>query len=128
MNHCLSKQLTESNNGIFVLENLTHIRSKNKGKKLNKKIGNWSFSQFSRFLEYKAEDRGKSVLYIDPKYTSQKCSVCGHIEKSNRHGSNFRCKQCDFSLNADLNAARNIAQSGISLLSKLPANQPIVTS
>ena len=127
INHCLSKQLADSNNGIFVLENLTHIRSKNKGKIFNKKIGNWSFSQFSKFLEYKAEDRGKSVLYVDPKYTSQKCSVCGHIEKSNRVKSNFACKRCNFSLNADLNAARNIAQLGISLLSRLPVNQPIVT-
>jgi IS605 OrfB family transposase len=128
MNHCLSKQIADSNFGILVLEDLTKIRSKSMGKKFNRKLGNWSFAQFSKFLEYKAEDRGKLVIFVDPRYTSQKCSVCGCIEKSNRKGSEFLCKKCQFSLNADLNAARNIAQLGISQLSGLNVNQPIVAS
>jgi len=48
------------------------------------------------------------VLYINPKHTSQKCSRCGYIDKNNRHGSVFKCKNCSFELNADLNASRNI--------------------
>lgn len=128
MNHCISKQIADSDFGIFVLEKLEIKRSKKVGKKFNRKLGNWSFAQFSKLLEYKAEDRGKIVIYIDPRYTSQKCSVCGNTEKSNRKGSKFICKKCQFSLNADLNAARNIAQLGISQMSRLLVNQPTVAS
>lgn len=36
-------------------------------------------------------------------------SKCGHIARSNRKTqSGFRCTKCNFTLNADLNAARNI--------------------
>jgi transposase len=55
---------------------------------------------------------GKGVLYIDPKYTSQKCSGCGYVDKNNRHGSVFKCRNCGFELNADLNASRNIEVIG----------------
>ena len=45
-------------------------------------------------------------------YTSQKCSRCGHIDKENRQTQEkFVCTQCDFELNADHNAAINIARA-----------------
>ena len=34
------------------------------------------------------------------------------MNKENRHGSIFRCKNCGFELNADLNASRNIEVLG----------------
>ena len=40
-------------------------------------------------------------------------------DKGNREGSAFRCRKCGFELHADLNASRNIAQAGISCLSRL---------
>jgi len=70
----------------------------------------------------------KHVLLMDARYTSQKCSECGHIYKGNREGSLFRCRKCGFELHADLNASRNIAQAGIYCLGRLPVNQPIVTT
>ncbi|MFQ1021604.1 transposase [Tardisphaera saccharovorans] len=65
-----------------------------------------------KLIEYKAEDARKIVIYIDPKHTSQKCSMCGYIDKNNRHGSAFKCRNCGFELNADLNASRNIEVLG----------------
>jgi len=38
--------------------------------------------------------------------------MCGYIDKNNRHGSAFKCKNCGFELNADLNASRNIEVLG----------------
>ncbi|MGC8693875.1 MAG: zinc ribbon domain-containing protein, partial [Thermoplasmata archaeon] len=34
--------------------------------------------------------------------------------KNNRHGSVFKCKNCGYELNADLNASRNIEVLGTS--------------
>ena len=69
---------------------------------------------------------GKSVVTIDPRYTSQKCSVCGHIQKGNRKGHSFKCVKCGFQIHADLNAARNIAVLGISGNGRLPVTQPYI--
>ncbi|MFH0869050.1 MAG: transposase, partial [archaeon] len=126
-NHCLSKAIAESDYQIFVLEDLHRMTEKMKGRRFNKKLGNWSFRQFETFLRYKGEALEKIVLNVNPKYTSQTCSKCGHREKNNRKLSRFACKKCKFELHADLNAARNIAQLGISELGRLFVNQPNVT-
>ena len=63
-------------------------------------------------VEYKADRVGIKVKYINPSYTSQKCSRCGHIDKENRQTQEkFVCTQCGFELNADHNAAINIARA-----------------
>ena len=126
MNHCLSKRLVESDADTFVLEKLEVKRKKSNGRRFNKLLGSWSYRQFQEFLGYKAEALGKRLVFVDPRHTSQRCSVCGHTERGNRHSSLFWCRKCGFSLNADLNAARNIAQLGKALLGRLPVNQPIV--
>lgn len=126
-NHCISKQIVESEYTVFALEDLSKIRvQKRRGVEFNRKLNNWSFYELEQFLRYKAEDLGKQVVLVDARYTSQKCSVCGHAYKGNREGSSFRCRKCGFQLHADLNAARNIAQAGISCLSRLSVNQPNV--
>ena len=126
-NHCISKTIVNMPYDIFALEDLTSIRVQSrKGKEFNRKLNNWAFYQLAQFLEYKAEALGKTVLYIDPRYSSQKCSKCGDIRKSNRKGPSFHCKNCGFQIHADLNASRNIAQAGISCLSRLSVNQPNV--
>jgi IS605 OrfB family transposase len=116
VNHCISKTLVESDHGVFALEDLKGIRKGRKNKATRKKIGSWSFNQLQEFIEYKAEAVGKQAVYVDPKFTSQQCSHCGHTAKKNRQGSSFLCTNCGFSLNADLNASRNIARLGIARL------------
>ncbi len=127
LNHQLSKLLANGEYNTFVLEDLKKI-SQNKGKKFNKKLGNWSFAQFENFLTYKSEELGKTIIKVNPKYTSQMCSKCGTIKKSNRKGNQFKCKECGFELHADLNASRNIANLGKSEISRLSVNQPIVAT
>jgi IS605 OrfB family transposase len=124
INHCISKTIVNSPYDIFALEDLTSIRvqSRRKGKEFSRKLNNWAFCQLAQFLEYKAEAFGKSVIYIDPRFSSQKCSKCGDIRKENRNGNSYHCKACGFQLHSDLNAARNIAQAGISCLSRLSVN------
>ncbi len=50
---------------------------------------------------------------MDPRYTSQQCSACGHIHRENRPDqATFKCMSCGFAEHADINAARNIAARG----------------
>ena len=127
INHCISKQIVQTPFTVFALEDLTKIRvQKRRGTEFNRKLNNWSFYELEQFIRYKAENLGKQVISVDARYTSQKCSVCGHVYKGNRNGSQYLCRNCGFELHADLNASRNIAQDGISVLGRLPVNQPIV--
>lgn len=75
-------------------------------------LRNWSYYQLQQYIEYKAEREGIKVRYVDPAYTSQTCARCGHIDKENRQTQEkFKCTVCGFELNADHNAAINIARS-----------------
>ncbi|MBE9004470.1 transposase [Fortiea sp. LEGE XX443] len=108
-NHCVSKKLANQPGiAVFVLEDLSSIRTQRRGKKMNKWLGGWAFYQQEQFLAYKAEALGKRVVHQDPRYTSQKCNICKHIRRTNRHKSRFHCKNCGHRTHADLNAAKNV--------------------
>jgi len=108
-NHCVSKKLANQPSvTVFVLEDLSSIRTQRRGKKMNKWLGSWAFYQQEQFLAYKAEALGKRVVHQDPRYTSQKCNVCKHIKRTNRNKSRFCCKNCGHQTHADLNAAQNV--------------------
>lgn len=128
VNHCISKEVVAMPYDIFAIEDLTSIRvqSRTRGTDFSRKLNNWAFYELEQFIRYKAEAMGKSVVTIDPRYTSQKCSVCGHIYKGNRKGHSFKCVKCGFQIHADLNAARNIAILGISEDSRLTVTQPYI--
>jgi len=114
VNHTISKKIVSLPHDVFSLEalNPAYMRENGQGKRFRKMLGSWSPSELQKFIEYKAEDAGKTVIYVNPKYTSQRCSKCGYVDKNNRHGSVFRCRNCGFELNADLNASRNIEVLG----------------
>ena len=62
-----------------------------------------------------------TVVLCPPAYTSQRCSVCGHVAPENRKTQDeFACLACGHSENADLNAAKNIRKAGIALLEQGP--------
>jgi IS605 OrfB family transposase len=74
---------------------------------LNREIMRSSWGLLLKRLEDKA---GGRVEKINPAFTSQRCSACGHIAAENRKSQAlFACVACGFACNADVNAARNIA-------------------
>jgi putative transposase len=84
---------------------------------LNKSIMDQGWFEFRRQLEYKQAWRGGEVLSVNPAYTSQTCSICGHVAKENRQTQVlFSCVECGHTENADLNAARNILAAGHAVL------------
>lgn len=117
INHQVSKGIidfaTQTGNPTIAIEALKGIREHRLRKKQRRELNQWPFYQLAEFIRYKAEAKGFEVIEIDPKYTSQGCSQCGHVSKNNRKRHVFLCKACNFSLQSDLNAARNIRMRGI---------------
>jgi len=120
VNHKIAKEIVNlvPAGGVIVLEKLKGIRKRIKANRQNRRwIHSWNFAQLQQFIEYKAQAKGVKVVYVDARYTSQKCSRCGYISRSNRiDQSHFVCKHCGFSLNADLNASRNIIKNYLTSL------------
>ena len=78
----------------------------------NALLGSWSYYELQTMIKYKADREGIEVRFVNPAYTSQKCSKCGHIHSDNRKTqANFKCVECGFEIGADWNAAINIARS-----------------
>ena len=66
-------------------------------------------SQLRGMILYKAEEAGKDVMLIDPKFTSQRCFKCKKVSAENRKSqSEFLCIFCGHRDHADRNAAKNI--------------------
>ncbi len=119
--HVLSKRIVQSATPgtTIVIENLTEIRSRARLKRGEgqRRLHSWSFAQFRSFLGYKAQEAGMRVVAIDPRHTSQTCSKCGFQSRSNRKTQSlFLCRECAYSLNADLNASYNIRDKHLATL------------
>jgi transposase, IS605 orfB family len=122
VNHQVSKALVESNPKytLFVLEDLSGVRSVTERVRTKDRYVSvsWSFYDLEQKLIYKAKQSQSLVLKVDPRYTSQCCPVCGHIEKANRNKKIhlFACKNCGYKSNDDRIGAMNLYRMGINYL------------
>ena len=82
---------------------------------LNKSILDAGWGQFQQICESKAACAGSRVLFVSPKYTSQKCSGCGAMVQKGLEERWHSCA-CGCSLDRDHNAAKNILQLGLQAL------------
>lgn len=118
INHKISRKIVElarENNCGIKLEKLSGIRknTKRRSTKINKNgesfkssINSWEFYQLQSMIEYKSRIFGIPLVYVDPHYTSQRCSRCQTI--GTRDNKKFSCPQCGHVDHADANAAFNI--------------------
>ncbi len=98
----------------IALEDLGGIRGRVRLRKPQRvTLHSWAFAQLGQFIAYKAARAGVPLVYVDPAYTSQTCSSCGHVSKrTGPSQATFSCTSCGFAEHADVNAARNIAARG----------------
>lgn len=123
--HTISYQVvdiaSQQENPIIIMENLKNINrnciiTRNDGKKVKSKklkqhnynITSWNRGMTEQDIEYKAKYKGIPTMTVPSFYNSQICSRCGCLDKRNRKSqSEFKCVNCGYTINADLNATFN---------------------
>ena len=113
--HKTSNLIAKNYDGV-VVEDL-NIKGMMKNHYLAKSIGDVSWSEFNRQLEYKCRWRFKHYLKIgrfEP--TSKTCSNCGCVQEMPLSKRIFDCPNCGISIDRDLNASLNIRNIGINTL------------
>jgi putative transposase len=75
---------------------------------LAKSIRDAAWSQFAAYLAHKAAWAGRRFVAVNPAYTSQDCSGCGHRQTFSPSDRVYHCPCCGLVLDRDLNAAKNI--------------------
>ena len=100
-----------NNYDTIVFEKLK-VKNMVKNHHLAKSISDASWSKFAEYTTYKAESAGKSVVFVNPRNTSQTCSGCGIIVKKALSVRVHKCPDCGLVLDRDINAAINILRAG----------------
>jgi putative transposase len=98
--------------GLIAVEALV-VRNLVKNPKLAKSIADASWSLFFTHLQAKAEEAGRTLVRVNPAYTSQRCSCCGHIQQMPLSVRIYECPQCGFVLDRDHNGSVNILEDGL---------------
>ena len=113
--HKTSNSIAKNYDGI-VVENL-NIKGMMKNHCLAKSIGDASWFEFNRQLEYKCNWNFKYYLKIgrfEP--TTKTCSNCGYVQEMPLSKRVFDCPDCGISIDRDLNASLNIRNIGLNTL------------
>ena len=111
--HKISKeivQIADENDAVIAIGDLTGIRerARGKGRRFNRIVSNMPFYTLTKFIEYKAVQRGIPVIRVSEAGTSKECHICGCEGKRRTQGL-FVCKYHG-EINADLNGALNIGK------------------
>lgn len=105
--------------GVIVVEDL-NINRMVHNHCLAKSIADAAWGQFAAYLAYKAENAGRKYIAVNPSYTSQDCSKCGHRHSLLLSEREFRCSCCGLVLDRDHNASLNILAIGLDSLGLVP--------
>jgi len=116
--HKLSTYLVK-NYDVICVEDL-QVKNMVKNRKLAKSINDVSWGEFVRQLTYKCEWQHKALIKIDKFFpSSQICSCCGAKNPITKDLSvrEWTCPECETTHDRDANAAKNILNEGIRILS-----------
>jgi putative transposase len=109
----------------IAVEDLTHIRERMDARddQLKRQMHNWAFRELQEQIAYKAAEYGIRVESVNPAFSSQTCSKCGHQSSTNRDSKTgwFACNECGYEVDGDYNAAKNV---GLRLLALPSGKRP----
>ena len=110
------KQLNLDGVKLISLENLKHVKRGKRGKFsriANRLLSFWFYAKVGERLKQICEEKGIRINLKNPWKTSQRCAVCGNIDRRNRRGERFLCLGCGHATNADYNASKNLEALGL---------------
>ena len=115
--HQVSNYLIDENQ-VICMEDL-NVSGMLKNHKLAESIQELKLGEFRRMLEYKANWYGRKLVFVDRFYPSSKtCNHCGYINKKLKLSDRqWVCPDCGEIIERDYNAALNIRDEGIRLIS-----------
>ena len=95
-------------NGIrrINIEKIRYLRHKSR---TSRKLSHWTYTIIFDKVGMLAEETGVLSQEVNPAFTSRRCSQCGWVKKTNRKGKHFKCCNCGYAADADLNASVNIS-------------------
>jgi len=113
--HKISRALVDfaikNNVSVIRLEKLSNIRNTARTSRKNEKnLHTWLFYRLALYIEYKAKLAGIKVEYVDPKYTSQICPMCG--KRNHAKDRKYQCS-CGFKTHRDRVAGINIIHAPV---------------
>ncbi|MDJ0510110.1 MAG: RNA-guided endonuclease TnpB family protein [Crocosphaera sp.] len=113
--HKLTTKLIREND-LIAIEDLA-IRNIVKNRKLARSIGDASWREFNRQLEYKCQWYGKELIKVDRHFPSSKrCGNCGHIvDKLPLNIREWKCPKCGTYHDRDINTSQNILAAGLAV-------------
>lgn len=121
--HKLSRRLVNEY-GIIALEKL-NTKGMLHNHCLAKSIADAAWFQLVQFVSYKAEYAGRSVVLVDPRNTSKRCSRCGSLVDKSLSDRIHSCPVCGLIIDRDLNASINILALGLESLGVSPRSSRI---
>ena len=115
--HQISNYLIDENQ-VICMEDL-NVSGMLRNHKLASSIQEMSFYEFKRMLEYKANWYSRKLIFVDRFYPSSKtCNHCGYVNKKLKLSDRqWVCPYCGEIIERDYNAALNIRDEGIRLIS-----------
>lgn len=100
----LNKMIKEEDIEEIVREDLNwSSKKKNVSKKQQNRFSTWSKGLLLERLSVKLAEKGITETIVNPAYTSQVCCKCNHL--GDRKGKEFKCSNCNLSIDADFNAS-----------------------
>src|SRR5215470_3257480 len=108
--HKVSTDLIRGFDAITV-EDL-NIRGMVKNRHLARAISDVAWGSFFTITKSKAENAGRTFERVDPRYTSQICSNCGHKQKMPLAVRIYECAKCGIIIGRDHNSAITIDRAG----------------
>ena len=111
--------LANQHDSLILLGDLKGIQKHSTGKRFNRIVSSMPYNKLTKYIEYKANWLGIAVVKIREDGTSKTCSKCNYEDKSNRRTQGlFKCKNCNYQANADLNAVKNIEKRSLGYMLK----------
>ncbi|VXD15273.1 RNA-guided endonuclease InsQ/TnpB family protein [Planktothrix paucivesiculata] len=116
--HKLSRKLGNESQ-VIVVENL-NVKGMVKNRKLSKAISDVGWGMFVNFVNYKLQQRSGKLIEIGRFFPSSKtCSCCGYlVDELSLDIREWDCPNCNTHHDRDINAALNIRNEGIRILTE----------